>query len=60
MVKHHVAALIGQFLAAGLHLVIQNFVHPGHIGAHSDDRRQILQRALHGVIQSGCHQQEQK
>ena len=56
MVKHNVAALVRQRLAAGLHGAVQNFVHPGHVGAHGDDRRQILQRPLHGVVQAGRHQ----
>lgn len=45
MVEHDITALIGQLLATGLQGSVQNLVHPPHIGAHGDDRRQILQRA---------------
>ena len=31
-----------ELFAAGLQGSIQNLVHPPHIGAHGDDRRQIL------------------
>ena len=60
MVEHDIAALIGQLLAAGLQGSVQNLVHPPHIGAHGNDRRQILQRALHRVIHPGSRHQEQK
>ena len=60
MVEHDIAALIGQLLAAGLQGSVQNLVHPPHIGAHGDDRRQILQSPLHGVVHPGCRHQEQK
>ena len=58
MVEHDVAALIGELLAAALDGVLQDFVHAAYVGAHGDDRRQILQRPLHGVIQAGGHQQK--
>ena len=60
MVEHDVAALIGQLLAAGLDGVIQDLIHASHIGAHGNDRRQILQSPLHGVVHPGCRHQEQK
>ena len=60
MVEHDIAALIGQLLAAGLQGSVQNLVHPPYIGAHGNDRRQILQRALHRVIHPGSRHQEQK
>ena len=42
MVEHDIAALIGQLLTAGLQGSVQNLVHSPHIGAHGNDRRQIL------------------
>ena len=60
MVEHDIAALIGQLLAAGLQGSVQNLIHPPHIGTHGDDRRQILQSPLHGVVHPGCRHQEQK
>ena len=60
MVEHDIAALIGQLLAAGLQGSVQNLIHPPHIGTHGDDRRQILQRALHGGVHPGSRHQEQK
>ena len=60
MVEHDIAALIGQLLAAGLQGSVQNLVHPPHIGAHGNDRRQILQSPLHGVVHPGSRHQEQK
>ena len=35
MVKHYIAALIAQFLAAGLYRVFQNLVHARDIRAHA-------------------------
>ena len=60
MVKHDIAALIAQLLAAGLDRVFQNLIHARHIRPHGDDSRQILQRALHRIIQAGSHEQEQE
>ena len=39
MVEYDVAALVGELLAAGLDGIVQNFVHPRHIGAHGNNRR---------------------
>ena len=60
MIKHDVAALIGHRFAAGLDWVFQNLIHPPHIGTHGDNRCQILQSPLHGVVHPGCRHQEQK
>ena len=60
MVEHDIAALIGQLLAAGLQGSVQDLIHASYIGAHGNDRRQILQGTLHGVVHPGCRHQEQK
>ena len=60
MVKYNVIAPIRQLLLSGLDRILQNLIHTCHIGTHGNHRRQILQRPLHGIIQSGGYQQKQK
>ena len=51
---------VGEGVRALLHRVIQDLVHPGHVGAGADHGGQVLQGALQGVVQPGDHQQEQE
>ena len=61
MIKHDVAALIGHRFAAGLDWVLQNLIHPAHVGAHGNDGCQILQSALHRIVHPGsCHQEKKQ
>ena len=52
MVKYDIAALIRKLLAACLNRVFKYLVHARDIRAHRDDRREIIERALHRVIES--------
>ena len=60
MVKGDVAALVGKPGFSLLNGMVQDFVHPGDVGAGGNDRRQVLQSALEGVVEPGYHQQEQE
>ena len=60
MIELYIIALIGQFFSSILYRMIQDLVHTSHVGPDADDGRQVLQCRLHGIVQSGHYQKEQK